>query len=171
MIRFLGAILITAGAGAWGVLSVLRLRRRAAVLHALAGALELMKREIYDRLTPMPELMRMLSDDTPAPAGLFFGRVHEKMQSLGRRPFSALWNAALEESPELMLRQEERGVLRELGLFLGRYDAGEQKSALTRVQRRLEEYARRADLERDAKARVHVFLGVAAGVFVSVLLL
>lgn len=171
MIKIFGAILITAGAGAWGVLSVLRLRRRVNILHAIAGAIEIMKSEVYDRLTPMPDLMRMLSEDTPYPVSAFFTRVREKMETLGRKPFSALWSAAIAESPELLLTDSERRALGELGYFLGRYDAGEQKSALVRVQRRMEEYARRAEAERDRKARVHAFLGVAAGVFVSVLLL
>jgi stage III sporulation protein AB len=171
VIRFIGAILITAGAGAWGFLSVLRLRRRANILLALSGAIEIMKSEVYDRLTPMPELMRLLMEDTPYPVSALFRRVHEKMETLGRKPFSSLWSAAIAESPELLLKEEERRAISELGYFLGRYDAGEQKSALVRVQRRMEEYARRAEAERDKKTPVHAFLGVAAGVFVSVLLL
>jgi stage III sporulation protein AB len=62
-------------------------------------------------------------------------------------------------------------VLTELGVRLGRYDVGEQAAAIGHAQRRLEEHIRRAEAERDSNAKVHAFLGVAAGLFAIIILL
>ena len=56
MIRLIGAVLITAGTAAWGIMGVLRLRHRVSSLVAIISALDAMKSEICDRLTPMTEL-------------------------------------------------------------------------------------------------------------------
>jgi stage III sporulation protein AB len=171
MIRIIGAVLITAGAAAWGFLGVVRLRTRAKSLTALASALGAVKSEICDRLTPMPELLEQLGEESTYPANLLFKNACEKMSSLGNKPFSSIWMQAVKATPELLLMPSEELVLTELGLSLGRYDVAEQKSALSYAQRRMEEYSRKAEAEREKNSKVHAFLGVAAGIFAVVILL
>jgi stage III sporulation protein AB len=171
MIRIIGAVLITAGAAAWGFLGVVRLRTRAKSLTALASALGAVKSEICDRLTPMPELLEQMEAEATYPANLLFKNASEKLSSLGNKPFSAIWGQAVKATPELLLTPSEELVLTELGLSLGRYDITEQKSAISYAQRRMEEYSRKAEAEREKNSKVHAFLGVAAGIFAVVILL
>lgn len=171
MIRLFGALLITAGTAAWGLMNVFRLRRRVVCLQSLAGAVGLMASEICAALTPMPELLRRLSDDAAYPASCLYKNASEKMSALGDKPFSSIWTRAVRETPELLLTSEESLALEELGLFLGRYDVDEQKSALRRAQRRIEDFERRAEAERVRNSKVYGFLGFAAGVFAVVVLL
>jgi len=171
MIRLIGAVLITAGAAAWGLLGVFRLRSRVRSLNALVSALGVMKSEICERLTPMPELLKLLGNEATPPASLLFKNAAEKIPSLGSKPFSTLWNQAVHETPELLLAPPEELALKELGLSLGRYDIGEQRSALQYAERRLGDYARKAETEREKNSKVHAFLGVAAGLFAVVILL
>lgn len=171
MIQVVGAVLITAGTGAWGIMSVIRLRQRVASLQALSSAIGVMKSEICDRLTPMPELLDMLSDEAAYPSSQLFKNASEKMTELGSRPFSFIWNQAVKSTPELMLTQAEEVVLTQLGQCLGRYDVGEQRSALQYAQRRLDDLTRRAENDRDRNSKVHAFLGISAGLFAMIILL
>ncbi len=171
MIRLIGAVLITAGAAAWGFIGVFRLRARVRSLNALTSALGVMKSEICDRLTPMPQLLKLLGNEATYPVSLLFKNAAEKITSLGSKPFSSIWNQTVLETPELLLTPQEELVLKELGMSLGRYDTGEQKSALQYAERRMAEYARKAETEREKNSKVHAFLGVAAGLFAVVILL
>ena len=171
MIRIIGAVLITAGAAVWGLLGVFRLRSRVKNLNALVGALGVMKSEICDRLTPMPELLKLLGNEATYPASLLFKNAAEKIPFLGSKPFSSIWGQTVMETPELLLTTQEELVLKELGLSLGRYDIGEQKNALQYAERRMSDYARKAETEREKNSKVHAFLGVAAGLFAVVILL
>ncbi len=171
MIRFVGAVLITLGTAAWGLMGVYRLRSRVKSLHAVASALGIMKSEICDRLTPMPELLKNLAEEATYPASALFKNASEKMASIGMKPFSSIWSQAVKNTPELLLKPPEELVLTELGVRLGRYDIAEQASAIQYAQRRLEEHIRKAETERDKNSKVHAFLGVAAGLFAIIILL
>ena len=65
MINIMGAIMLAGAAAAWGIGSVLRLKGRVQNLSALVTALGVMRGEICERLTPMPELLEMLRDESP----------------------------------------------------------------------------------------------------------
>lgn len=127
MINIIGAIMLVGAAAAWGVGSVLRLKGRVQNLSSILTALEVMRGEICERLTPMPELLEMLRDESPYPAGLFFEKVRNSMSDLGTYSFAAIWRRSVETTPELLLTEQETQTLAELGFSLGRYDAKEQK--------------------------------------------
>lgn len=171
MIRLIGAVLITAGTAAWGIMGVFKLRNRVKSLGAIISALAAMKSEICDRLTPMPELLKQMASEATYPASVLFKNASEKITSLGIKPFSSIWRQAVLNTPELLLTPPEELVLTELGMCLGRYDIGEQRSALGYAQRRLDEFLHKAESDRDKNSKVHAFLGVAAGIFAVVILL
>ena len=56
-------------------------------------------------------------------------------------------------------------------MSLGRYDIGEQRSAIAYAERRMDEFLHKAEADREKNSKVHAFLGVAAGVFAVVILL
>ena len=169
--KLMGALLITLGAGAWGVAGIRRLRGRAAALRALTGSLEIMESEICERLTPMPVLMERLAELTSAPVSRFYAGVRDGMARLGQVAFPVIWRRAAEDTPGLYLTAEETAALSGLGLSLGRYDAEAQRSAIRYTRRRLDAFAEKAAAERDRDCRVHAFLSVAAGVFAVLVLL
>lgn len=171
MIKIIGAVLLIAGTAAWGLSGVIRLRNRAKNLSALCYAVGAMRSEICDRLTPTPEVLEMLSGEAQYPANLLFNNASERMMSIGTQPFSVIWRGAVENTPELLLNGGEAEVLCELGLFLGRYNVEEQRSAFDHAERRLEEMTHKAEAVRDTNSRMHAFLGVAAGIFAVVILI
>lgn len=171
MIRLLGALLITGGTAGWGLASVVRLRKRVTCLQALVSALAAMTSEICDRLTPMPELLAAMSREATYPASEMFKRAEAAIPSIGSMPFSLIWQQAVRNTPELLLAPEEELVLTELGLCLGRYDVSEQRSALQYARRRLEDFVRKAESDRDRNSKVRAYLGFSVGLFAIIILI
>ena len=171
MLSFIGAILIIGATAAVGLSSVWRMRTRVRVISGLIAAVETMKSEVCDRMTPIPELMEQLTREAVAPVDRLFHRVAAEMAHIGVRSFYHLWKGAVEASRELELSEQEQQTLIDLGRSLGRYDTEEQRDAFAYTLRRLEGYLRKAEEERRGQGRVHAVLGIAAGVFVVIILL
>ena len=171
MIKLFGAVLILSATAAFGLFGVFRLKNRVRSLGALNVSLELMKSELCERLTPMPELLEMLERDAPSPANLLFGQARQKLSELGNCSFAAIWKRAIRDTPELLLTEQEAQVLGELGLSLGKYDVHEQLGAFTYTQRRMEEFYKKAAAEKENDAKLHAFFGVAAGAVAVIILI
>lgn len=171
VIRLLGAALVVAAAGTMGAMGALGLRRRVASLEGLIVSLELMENEICSRLTPMVDVLDMLSQTAPETVRGFYRRASGHMSAIGRCSFYAIWRGAVEGSRELRLRPEEAQCLSELGLCLGRYDVKEQAEAIGRVRRRLEVFLKRAEEESARDGKLHAIFGVVSGLFAAVILL
>lgn len=171
MIRFLGAALVICATGTMGALGVITLRRRVCVLEGLIVSLQLMESEICSRMTPMREVLDMLSATAPPRVRGLYRRAAEGMSALGQCSFYTIWKNAVAMSYELALRPDEAQTLSELGLCLGRYDVREQAEAIGQLRRRLELLLRRAEAERDRDSRLHAFFGIASGIFAVIILL
>ena len=169
MLRLAGAALLTAGAWALGFGAAAQLRRRAAALRAMEGALELAERELSFRLTPIPELLEGLSQRSRPPASAFFARCLAGLDRLGEQTLGQIWDEALSSCPT-DLRQEDRDILSELGQVLGRYDGEGQRKAVAQTERRLAHQLEAAEEERDRLGRVYQALGLTVGGFFAILL-
>ena len=158
-------------AGVMGYSGVRKLRGRVRSLEALIASLDIMESEICSRLTPMREVLEILSTKVGYPARNLYENVLAGMEQLGRCSFYSIWKQAISDTQELLLRQEEQEVLSELGLCLGKYDVREQAETIIRIRRRLEIFLRKAETERDRDSKMHAFFGVGAGVFAVIILL
>ena len=171
MFRLIGAILVMGAAASFGLCNVWRMHKRVQALRGLITALETMKSEICDRMSPLPELVDLLCQETAAPAKLLFLRLRHTMGELGIRRFASLWSDAVRHSHELELQEGERQILSDLGGTLGRYDIENQRHAISYTLRRLEAYLIQAEETRRTQGRVHAVLSLAAGAFVVLILL
>lgn len=171
MIRILGATLIIGASAAIGFSSVRRMQLRVHVLSSLLVSIETIKNEICDRLTPLPELFARLAAETESPVKFLFARLAVQMDELGDMSFYAIWEKAIEKTPDLELTPAEKRTLTDLGRTLGRYDIEEQRVACNYTMRRLETYLQKAEAERRNQGKVHAALSVIAGVFVVIILL
>jgi len=171
MLTAIGAVLVIGATATVGITSLWRMGTRVRVLSALIVALEVMKSEVCDRMTPIPELIDQLAEEAPAPVNLLFRRLQAEMGEIGIRSFYFLWKNAILASPDLALREAEQETLIALGQSLGRYDANQQRDAFVYAQRRLERYLSKAELERSQQGKVHAALSIAVGVFMVIILL
>lgn len=170
MLRLLGALLLAGGVGALGFSAAAQLGRRCRALRALLGALELIERELSFRLAPMPELLVRLERAAAPPADRLFAYCRDGLGDLDRVPLAQRWREGLRD-PALLLNEEERALLDELGEVLGRYDGEGQLEAIARTRAQLAPCADRAREEREKLGRMYRVLGVTAGAFLVILLL
>lgn len=160
--------MVAGGMSTLGFLAAGGLGRRVRTLRALAGALELMERELSFRLPPMPELLEGLAKRAPPPADGLFTRCRAGLADLGERSLGELWREGLAEFP---LKGDERLLLEGLGEVLGRYDGEGQRSALREARSALEGMLEEAQAERVRLGRVYQVTGTAAGAALAILLL
>ena len=145
MIKLIGSMLIIAGTFLCGYMSVCKMQRRVNGLNSIAASLCVMESEIADRLTPMPELLSMLSDEMFYPASRLYLRAAQELGKLGEMSFSEIWSRAVEAENGLILSPDERRILRTLGASLGKYSTYEQKKAVEFARRKIEECAQKAE--------------------------
>lgn len=162
MLRMTGGILLLGACMTLGLGAVQALRARVDQLRAFIAALEEMARELNCRLTPMPELLELLRDGQDGPVGEFFALCAGGLDRLDRRPFSGLWQDAL-DAADLCLEEEDLHLLAELGNSLGRYDGRRQCEAIIQTRDRLEENLLAAMERRERLGRVYTTLGLAVG--------
>lgn len=171
LIKTIGAVLIMSATISCGIAGVARLGHRVRCFEAIIAALSVMESEICVRLTPMREVLDMLSRDGPELSRGLFSRASSGMERLGSVPFSDIWGDAVHESFDLELRRDEEEALWELGLSLGKYDVESQTENISRIRRRMEKFLLRAEEEKRRDTKVKAFFGIAAGVFAVIILI
>jgi len=169
MLKLLGAVLLTGGGLALGLGAVRDLTRRLETLRALNAAFGLFERELVLRAPSTPELLETLARRAPAPAGAFFSACQKGLSRLGERSFQEIWTSSLAVLPAL--EQEERAVLVTLGASLGRYIAEDQCRAIEEARRQLTEILTHIEERRRREGRSYGALGLALGLFATILLL
>ena len=171
MVKALGAILIICGTSAWGISGVFRLKRRCRILAEMTGAIGAIRSEITTRLTPVPELITRIARETEEPVRSFFRSVEGRLEDIGALTLYDIWDDALTNTPELLLLRDEVEALRAVARALGRYDLEEQRLALSRAERQLEQFLQGARDIRARDSKIKRIVGVAAGIFIVLLLI
>lgn len=170
MIRLMGAVLLITGCGCLGLGAVGRLDGRVRDLRELSAGLELLRRELGWRLTPLPKALEAAEEGTQGRAAQFFRFCARRAGNLSGTPFQQLWREGLEQCP-LRLEREDRALLEQLGPVLGRYDGDSQCQAVEKALAGLERQQARAEENRRRLGRVYGVLGVTAGLFLAILLI
>ena len=171
MVRILGALILITGTASWGLMSAAELSRRVTDLRTMVAAMQLMRGEICSRLTPMPQVLKLVSAQTGSGVRKFFDNVSAGFSDIGSETFAQVWHSAARRTEELHLDRAQLLILDQLGQSLGKYDAARQEQALDYAIARFEVFSRQAEQEKQARARLHTFMGVAAGIFAVVILL
>ena len=165
--RLAGAALLVAAFALFGLAQVLSARRRARLVIAFISALTLLRAEITERLSPLPDCARTLAESGPEPCRDFFAAVYGATDALGEVEFAKLWSACLHA---LDLPRGALDALDCLGRSLGRYAAAEQGAAIDRCAARLEAEARAAAANARDAPRLRFGLSLAAGALLALIL-
>lgn len=162
------ACLVLAGGCAYmGAASVLEARRRARLLLAFVSALDVLKREICSRLTPLPDCVERLARGGPEPLRGFFTALCALFPQLGELGLGEIWRRCLEP---LDLPGAAREALSELGGALGRYDAAAQGVAIDRCRETLAALAARESERSAERDRLRLGLALCAGALLALTL-
>lgn len=140
--------------------------QRVKLLRSLIGTVTVARSEICDLLSPVPELLELLSKTAPSPAKEFWVCCDRFTRAgLG---FPEAWEKAAERLQGL---DESCGeALSGLAGIIGRYDAEAQRNELTRTIGILEQALSAAESERRTRGKTCAALGVGAGVMLAIIL-
>ena len=169
MFKLMGGIMVIAASLLLGRRKERSLKNRAVCLRQLEHSVALMEREIVERLTPLPQLLAMLSRSTGY-VGMLFASASKAVET-GDEPFDVLWHQALREQKELLLTEAEAEVLGQLGELLGRYSSAQQGAELGRLRERMGEFAAAAETEHLAKGKMLISCAACVGVLAVIVLL
>lgn len=170
MIRLVGAVFLAGGGAALGFGAVRRLERRVQVLNQMSLGLNMIRRELDWRMSPLPDLLSLASRETKGEVSDFFRLCSIGVRNLNGRPFRQIWQQGL-EAAQLRMESEDFAVVEQLGSVLGRYDSGNQRQALEEAIARLDEQRKEAADQRNRLGKVYGMLGLTAGVFLVILLI
>ncbi|GHU91472.1 hypothetical protein FACS1894202_12980 [Clostridia bacterium] len=162
----IGAVLLIAGAMFCGGSAARRLSERTKVLTSLTSAIGFIRAEITFGYTPLPIVCEKLTGAYGELRALFEPCAGDITSDLG---FEPRWQSAI-NAANFPLKTDERETLRELGGVLGRYDAESQRAALERAESRFAAFADLARLEQREKSRLYGFMGAAAGIALTILI-
>ena len=171
MLKIVGSLMVISCCTLIGIGFASGLKTRAKSLNGLISALSIMKSEICDLLTPMPELLVMMSEQSSGPVKQFFLNCIDHMNSGQTIVFSKAWEYAARETSSMQISPDEILALCELGFSLGRYDVEEQRTAITRTERKLEGYLARSEAERMSKGKVCAAMGISAGLMIAIIMI
>ena len=139
-------------------------------LAELCTGFALIRAELGTRLTPMPELLSLLTERCQGPAGGFFRTVDSALPLLAEKDFSALWNAAAEEHLGC-LGQRELETVKKAGAVLGKYELSEQISVVSSCLEELRGAEEKGRADYPQCRRLLFGVNAAAGGFIIILLL
>lgn len=168
MVKVLGAVLLIGSASVIGFSMSAKLNLRVRSIRVILSMLGIMRAEIGQALTPLPELFDKLVRIAPAPTDTFFKSCAEEMRKKNDVPFGIIWQKELLRADYLGLRKEEEEMLSELGNVLGRYRADEQVLAISHSMRCLERIAETAERDKMRLGKTYAKLSIVCAVAVVI---
>lgn len=172
MLKLIGSLLILTSAAGMGLSFSADLKKHCMELRLLKQLIYMLRGEIKYTKTPLPEAFSNMADRLPEPFGPFLRETAEEMRGMEGKSFCELWREQVEKCLSgTRLTKEEREQLGDLGEVLGYLDLEMQLSSLELYLERLELCIREAQETMAAKQKLYQSLGVAAGIFLVILLI
>lgn len=168
MIKIIGAVFLIGGATVIGMSASAMLSVREKSLKGFLSALHIMHSEIGERLTPIDELMKLLSETTSPPISMLFEGCVREMKEKPDVPFCLIWRREVKNAEYLKLKPSETDAMANLGNILGRYGAEEQKRAIEHSIRCIESMHFVAEGERKRLGGLYAKLGLICGIAVVI---
>lgn len=167
--RWFGAALVIAGCGGFGFSIASGYKREEGILRQLLRALNYMEWELQYRLTPLPELCRQAGKETRGTLREVFCNLARELEWQTSPDVASCMTAALQRSHELPRRV--RGIMKQLGHTLGRFDLPGQKQGLEEVREACRMELEALGKNRETRLRSYGTLGLCAGAALAIFFL
>lgn len=164
MIKIIGAALLVCGGTMLGAGRCNDLKRRLKLIEGLDRSLALMKSEICEMLSPLPDVFGELAQSGPPAVRGFFSEM-----IVGER--DGLADAWAQAVSRLDLSKSDRERLAALARILGRFDADVQREEIQRLRESLGISAGELRREINSKGRSYAGLGACFGAMLALILL
>ena len=168
MQKAIGIVMVILAPTLMGFSKTLKLRSKARFLADLISALGMLRAEICTRLTPLPDVMEILSKSAPNSCRTFFAGLHKGLGRLGELSFAEVWEDEVRTLRGAVLSEEEYEAVNALGTTLGRYDSQEQKTSIDTMIARISLFTDEARAACEVQGKLWTGLGVAAGIMIAI---
>ena len=165
--RWIGAGLIVAACGGFGIFAAGSHRREEAMLRQLENALSFMECQLQFRMTPLPELCFQTARQVSGPVGALFSELAKELELQLAPEAAGCMHTVLGRCPGLS--PAVRDLCLQLGRSLGRFDLAGQLKGLTAVQRDSQRKLEALCRNRDTRLRSYQTLGFCAGAALAIL--
>lgn len=172
VLKVIGSVLTITSMAAMGFYFSSILRTRAEELLELKKYFMILKGEIRYHRTPLPEAMGELAARSSIGFQSFFQSVHENLKALSGQTFYQVWARSVEEClGDTCLSKEDKASLKRFGENLGFLDQEMQINTIDLYLSQLEEQRKRLTIEMKDRTRIYNLLGIAAGIFITIIML
>lgn len=172
MINIIFYIVILISGISIGYLGARKYENRVIHLDDLILILKTVQAEMEYRLDPLPVLLEQIGKSTDNSAGVFLLAVSNHLKDHGRFNLCESWEyAVLEVYENTALKEEDKTILSQAGIQLGKTDIENQESLFNHVFIGLNRQRVEADEERRTKGKVYRTLGIASGLLAIIILL
>lgn len=169
--KLIGVLFVVLSAASVGFRFSYAVKQRCDLIGQLQVALRLLKSEISNHGTPLPEAFAVLAAATRGNVALYFSTAAKQMdQKRWMTPADSLVMAE-DHLRELPANDPVRRILKELANGLGRLSWDNQLHSIDCAMVRLEEMRRIAEQDRTIRCRTYRTLGLCAGLALAILLI
>jgi stage III sporulation protein AB len=140
-------------------------------LQELLTSIKVLESEMKYRMDPLPELLIRMGKIKEGMSGVLFETAGRLLKDQAARDLSDCWSEAVETAyGESALNREDRRIIDDLGIELGKTDLEGQAGMFQRTFSLLEAQAAEAAEEKRTKGKMYKSLGTAIGALIVILL-
>ena len=166
--KALGAVLILAGCGGFGMTICISYQREEEMLRQLIRALDHIQYELQFRITPLPELCQRASSACKGKVSAFFRLLSEELSRQSAADVPECIAAVMQSMGKFPDRVDKS--LEILSLSMGQFDARGQIQALEAARDHCRSMLEAMAENRDVRLRSYQTLGICAGAALVILL-
>ena len=172
LFKWIFCILILLSGVAIGQLKAKTFENRAYHLQELITTLKVLESEMKYRLDPLPDLFMRVSTVKPGMSGMLLESAGRFLKIHASTDFAECWKEAVETAyQESALNKEDKRIITDLGIELGKTDMESQSGMFSRTFSLLEAQALEAIEEKRTKGKMYKSLGPAIGTLIVILLI
>lgn len=167
--QMMGAVLIVAACGGYGLLMAVSYRQRERELEGLMRALKEMENQLSYQLPPLPELCCQAGKQAGGLVGRVFATLARELEQQSAPSVSGCMAAALCQNGEIPLPLKR--ILSQLGKSLGRFDLPGQLKGLEAAGESCRYQLEQLHCGREPRLRSYRTLSLCAGAALVIILL
>lgn len=172
MSKLLGAVFLLFGTAGFSWSICLEQKRKLCLLKDMREMYLLLQREIGYTALPLPEIFRIVGEKTAMPFGDGLLSVASRMRPEEGEDFQDIWDSEMSRClKEIPLTNPQKELLLKFPRCMGMNEKSGQANALEPYIEELNRFILQTEEEKKSKNKVIMSLGVAAGLFMVIILL
>lgn len=172
MLKVSGAVLLMLGAAGFAFSICREWKRRLLLLKSMKEMYRLLQNEICYTALPLPEIFRIVGERIDEPFGEALFSVSNRMTLKRGEDLKKVWESEMGNClDKIPLKDQEKELLLKFPECVGMNESKGQANALNRYIEEIDRLILQMEEEEKSKNKVIMSLGIAAGLFMVIILL